>query len=180
MKVLYALILSSLLLAGCGNNSLSDAATGINPPRPLMDMVLVDFNGDPLPANLLRDHWTHIILADADCDDVCQQYIETTRTVFHEKQNMLPMQRLLVLGYSADKAFVEKLQSDNPDLKIAMLTRPIWAIFTVNFLQVANEVGGTPLYLVDPRAFLVTAYDDFVEARDLVNDLGVLKGSLAQ
>lgn len=175
------LLLLFLSLSACDNKaSMSDAATAINPPRPLMDMVLVDINGAPMPANLLRNHWTYVILGDADCDETCMQYIESTRTVVKEKQGDLAMQRLLVLGYNADKAFVEKLQSDNPDMKIAILTRPIWAIFTVNFMQVATEVGGTPLYLVDPRAFLVTAYDDFVETKDLVNDLTMLNVSLVQ
>jgi len=175
------LLLIFLSLSACDNkSSLSDAATSINPPRPLMDMVLVDSNGDPMPASLLRNHWTYVILGDADCDETCMQYIEATRSVIKEKQVNLAMQRLLVLGYNADKAFVEKLKAGNPDMKIAILTRPIWAIFTVNFLQVATEVGGTPLYLVDPRSFLVTAYDDFVETSDLLNDLNVLKSSLAE
>ncbi|MBT8440540.1 MAG: hypothetical protein HKP55_09635 [Gammaproteobacteria bacterium] len=174
------LLLVFLSLSACDNKfSLSDTATSINPPRPLMDMVLVDINGDAMPANLLRNHWTYVILADADCDETCMQYIEFTRAVVNEKQGELAMQRLLVLGYNPDKAFGEKLQADNPDMKIAILTRPIWAIFTVNFLQVATEVGGAPLYLVDPRAFLVTAYDDFVESRDLMNDLNVFNASLS-
>jgi hypothetical protein len=180
MRTFFLLVIL-LSLSACDNKpSLSDAATSIDPPRPLMDMVLVDINGEPMPANLLRNHWTYVILADADCDETCMQYIEFTRAVVNEKQGEQAMQRLLVLGYSIDKAFGKKLQEDNPDMKIAILTRPIWAIFTVNFLQVATEVGGAPLYLVDPRAFLVAAYDDFVEAKDLVNDLTVLNGSLAE
>jgi hypothetical protein len=168
----YVLIFILLLVSACDNKfSLSDATTAINPPRPLMDMVLVDVNGEPMPANLLRNHWTYVILGDAECDETCRQYIDATRKVINEKRADLPMQRLLVLGYNADQAFVEKLQADNPDMKIAILTRPIWAIFTVNFLQVATEVGGSPLYLVDPRAFLVAAYDDFVEPEDLQHDL---------
>ena len=143
-----------------------------------MDMVLVDINGDPMPAQLLRNHWTYVILGDADCDEICLQYIDTTRDVITKKPGDMPMQRLLVLGYNAEKAFVDKIQADNPDIKVAVLTRPIWAIFTVNFLQVATEVGGTPLYLVDPRAFLVTAYDDFVEPGDLEKDLVTLNARL--
>ena len=178
---IFLLLLVLVPLSACDNKaSLSDTATSIKPPRLLMDMVLVDLNGIPMPADLLRNHWSYVILGDSDCDETCMQYIKTTRAVVNEKQQALTMQRVLVLGYNADKAFVEKLQSDNPDMKIAILTRPIWAIFTVNFLQVATEVGGTPLYLVDPRALLVTAYDDFVEAEDLANDLAVLNRSLAQ
>jgi len=171
----FSVFLLLLLISACDNrSSLSDTATSISPPRPLMDMVLVDVNGDAMPATLLRNHWTYVILGDADCDETCMHYIETTRLMVNEKKRDLDMQRLLVFGYKPEKAFVEKLQADNPDIKIAILTRPIWAIFTINFLQVATEVGGTPLYLVDPRAFLVTAYDDFVEVGDLVNDLNVL------
>ena len=180
MMRFFLLLVIFLSLSGCDNDSLSDATTSVTPPRPLMDMVLVDVGGEAMPASWLRNHWSYVILADADCDETCLQYIETTRTVVNEKQGQLPTQRLLVVGYNADKGFVKKLQAANPDMKIAILTRPIWAIFTVNFLQVATEVGGTPLYLVDPRAFLVAAYDDFVEAKDLSNDLAVFKSSLAQ
>lgn len=176
----FILLVVFLLLSACDNASLSDATTSISPPRPLTDMVLVDASGEAMPASWLRNHWSYVILADATCDETCLQYIETTRMVVAEQQDKLAMQRLLVLGYNADKAFINKLQADNPDMKIAILTRPIWAIFTINFLQVATEVGGAPLYLVDPRAFLVTAYDDFVEAQDLLNDLAVLKKSLDQ
>ena len=178
MKTLL-LLLMLMLLSACDNkSSLSDAAMSISPPRPLMDMVLVDSNGDALPAGLLRKHWSYVILADSNCDEVCQHYLNITSSAVSENNNDLSMQRLLVLGFSADKAFIEKLKADHPDLVIAMLTRPIWAIFTVNFLQVAQEMSGTPLFLVDPRGFLGTAYDDFVEARDLSDDLAVLSSSL--
>jgi len=176
----FFLLLAFLLLSACDNTSLSDATTSINPPRALTDMVLVDASGEAMPASWLRNHWSYVILADADCDEVCQQYIETTRTVVTEQQGKLAIQRLLVLGYNADRTVINQLQSDNPDMKIAILTRPIWAIFTINFLQVATEVGGTPLYLVDPRAFLVAAYDDFVEVKDLTNDLAVFNRALDQ
>jgi len=180
MMRIFLLLVIFLSFSGCDNASLSDATTSVTPPRPLVDMVLVDVGGEAMPASWLRNHWSYVILADAECDETCVQYIETTRTVVNEKQDQLPMQRLLVLGYNADKAFVKMLQAENPDMKIALLTRPIWAIFTVNFLQAAAEVGGAPLYLVDPRAFLVAAYDDFVEAKDLTNDLVVFKRSLDQ
>ncbi len=170
----FFLLLVILLLSACDNNaSLSDAATRIMPPRPLMDMVLVNTDGDAMPADLLRNHWSYVILADAQCDETCMQYIKLTRTVVNVKRDELPVQRLLVMGYDPEQTFIEQLKADNPDLEIAVLTRSIWAIFTVNFMQVAQQVGGAPLFLVDPRAFLVTAYDDFVEQSDLLNDLKV-------
>jgi hypothetical protein len=179
MEKLVATALMLMLLTACSANSLSDAATSITPPRPLMDMVLVDSDGDALPADLLRNQWSFVILGDSECDETCLQYIETTRKAVHDKQNGFSIQRLLVLGYGADKTFVEKLKVENPDLVITILTRPIWAIFTINFLQAAEDVGGSPLFLVDPRAFLVAAYDDFVGSKDLANDLVVLNSKFS-
>lgn len=159
------------MLVGCGEQSgLSDYK--VFPPRPITDMVLVKADGEALPVNFLKGKWNFIILADSNCDDTCKHYLKLSNDF--KQQQVKEIQRLLVTGYEPDKDFLKELEETYPDLVVTVLTRPIWAIFTVQLRSVADEIAGEPLFLISPDGLLMMAYDDFAELSVLNKDFAEL------
>ena len=173
-KTILLSLLLLVFLSACekpGQQASSSAGKKLMPPVPLTSMVLVDDQNNPLPIDLLKHNYSYVLLAETSCDDFCQQYIEFSRKAIQHGSVSKPVKQLLVLGFEPDKGWLEKTKQDNPGMTVAILTRPIWAIFTLPFAQVASDMLGSPLFLVDPRGFIVFAYDDLNEAGPLINDL---------
>ena len=143
--------------------------TQIVPPRPLSDLVLVDVANEALPAALLKNKWSYVLFADSQCDENCEQQLQVTQKVVATVDS--GTQRLLVMGYEPEIELVERISSAHPDLIIAVLTRPIWAIFTVQFKSAVDEIGGNPFFLVNPRGMVIAGYDELVGAEDVADDL---------
>ena len=174
MKIRIFLSLVFFLgLVACDSSVEETASVGkaLMPPVPLTGMVLVDDQNNPLPVDLFKKQYTYVLLADSACDDFCQQYIALTGKTISQTTVSKPVKQLLLLGYEPEKDWLEKIKRENPAITVAVLTRPIWAIFTLPFSQVASDMLGAPLFLVDPRGFIVMAYDDLNEAGPLITDL---------
>lgn len=167
--MLGVLVLVGLTACADFNNNLN--GNKLEPPRPLSDMVLVDVHQQALPANFLRQKWSYVIFADSDCDATCQEQIDLTRQSRNTLKQADRVQRLLVLGYEPEKNWVHETEAQNEDLVIAVLTRPIWSIFTVQFQSAIEEIGGMPFFLVNENALIIVAYDDLVSAQNVQQDL---------
>lgn len=172
-KRILLLLVFLFVLSACEkvDTQLSSTGKKLMPPRPLTDMVLVDDQDKALPIDLLKHHYSYVLLAESSCDDFCQQYIQLTSEAIKQTSLSKPVKQLLVLGYEPDRNWLDKIKQDNPALTVAILTRSIWTIFTIPFIQEADDMLGAPLYLVDPRGFIVLVYDDLNDADPLVSDL---------
>lgn len=142
------------------------AGHSIIPPSPLSDMVLVDADNNALPASFLKGHWSYVLFADAECDELCEQQIGLTKAVVDAQGSEAP-QRLLVVGYYPEDTFLQRMKNKHPDMVVAILTRPIWAIFTVQFASAIEAIGGMPFFLVNPGAMVVMGYDELVSQADV-------------
>jgi len=166
------LIVALLAWENLGNqNATEPNGTIIVPPKPLMDMVLVDAHDKALPADFLKNSWSYVVFADFQCDDVCEEQLLLTRQVVNQAADRQKLQRLLVFGDEPQASYLKDLETEQPDLVVAVLTRSIWSIFNVQFFPYMETIGDSPFFLVDPRGFLVMGYDELVSVDDLVKDL---------
>lgn len=65
----YRPLLAALLLALCA--PLAQAATVLNPPRPVEQIKLTDQHGAPVTADSLAGRWTVLFFGFTHCPDVC-------------------------------------------------------------------------------------------------------------
>jgi len=142
--------------------------TKIFPPKPLSDMVLVDADNQPLTASLLKGEWSVVMFADSECDDVCEQQLQLVKQAVEHYGGL---QRLLVLGFEPGKEFVERLKQQYPEMIIAVLTRPIWSIFVIQFQSLIDEIGGMPFFLINPQGMVIMGYDELIAQQDFLADL---------
>ena len=142
--------------------------TKIFPPKPLADMVLVDTENQPLSAGLLKGGWSVVIFADSECDEICEQQIQLVNQSIKQYKGL---QSLLVLGFEPQKDFIESLKQQYPEMIVAVLTRPIWSIFVIQFQSLIDEIGGMPFFLINPQAMVVMGYDELASQDDFVADL---------
>jgi len=163
-----------------GVSATLNKGTLISPAKPLMDIALLDVDRNPLPAKLLKGHWTYVMLADAACDDRCEKQLELTKTTrILVNKDMQRVNRLLVVAYQPSDEFVARIKTDHPQLTLAVLTRPIWTEFTVQFQSAIDNIGGMPFFLVDPNGNLMMGYDDSISPKDILGDLKkLLKASM--
>lgn len=155
------------------DSGFSDNMQPVEPPRPMMDMVLLDEHFAAYPADLLRGQWSLIIPADHTCAEACEHFLRISRQAAEQFGPESGVQRLLVLGYEPSTDWLEQFRQDYPDVKIAVLTRSVWSIFSLQLRPALLAIAGQGMVVVNPDARLVMAYDDFAEAADLVNDLAL-------
>ena len=170
--LLIALPLFALLVYGIWQvtNQSGSSLNGVKlmPPGILSDMVLVDADNQALPATLFKDKWSYVVFAESECDDACEQQLLITREVANSATDV---QRVLVLAHEPTDEFIKRISAENPQLVIAVLTRPIWTIFIVQFQSAIEEVGGAPYFLVNPNGLVIVGYDDLASAQDVISDL---------
>lgn len=166
LPVLVVVIVAAWQLLGTGKFNLN--GTSLMPPIPLSDMVLVNDENQALPASLLKGQWTYIMFAETGCDEACEQQLVLTQKVTAGKTDT---QRVLVLAHEPGESFIQRIRSDHPQLVVAVLTRSIWTIFTVQFMSAINEMGGAPYFLVSPNGLVVMGYDELVSVEDVASDL---------
>jgi len=140
----------------------------IFPAKPLSDMVLVDADNRPLPASLLKGKWSVVMFADSECDEVCEQQLKLVKQAVKDYGGL---QRLFVLGFEPDKEYVKHLKQQYPEMIIAVLTRPIWSIFVVQFQGLIDEIGGIPFFLINPQGMVIMGYDELISQQDFLADL---------
>lgn len=146
--------------------------TQFKPPKIMNDMVLVDENSHALPATLLKGKWSFVIFAETACDDVCEQQLNVTKQVAMLSDNTQDnVQRLLVMAHEPSDEFVQQTRDKHPDLVMAILTRPIWTIFIVQFMTAIEDIGGTPFFLISPNGLLVMGYDELIPVEEVSEDL---------
>ncbi len=166
LPVLVVVIIVAWQLLGTAKFTLN--GTRLMPPIPLSDMVLVDDKNQALPATLLKGQWTYILFAETSCDEVCEQQLQLTQKVIAGKTDI---QRVLVLAHEPGESFIQRIRTAHPQLVVAVLTRSIWTIFTVQFMSAVNEMGGAPYFLVNPNGLVVMGYDELVSVEDVASDL---------
>lgn len=170
LALLAAILLTLWRLSGEGGSSLHGTSlhgSRLMPPRVLSDMVLVDVDNQALPATLFKGQWSYVVFAESDCDDLCRQQLLITR---QSVDTAAQAQRVLVLAYEPAADFTGWLKAEHPDVKVAVLTRSIWAVFVAQFLSAIDEIGGSPYFLVNPNGLVVAGYDELVSAADAASD----------
>ncbi len=146
----------------------------IDPPRPVTHMILMDYEHRAYAIDLLKNNWSYLIFADSECGDICKEQIDLTAALVKTSGAPQNLQRILIMGYEPDKAFIDELKSKHADLKIAVLTRAIWSIFTVQFQLIMQQIGEMPFLLISPQGMMRAGYDELVQPAQLVADLGNL------
>ena len=151
-----------------------DALNGTRfmPPKIMSDMVLVNEKNQALPANLLKGKWSFIMFAETTCGELCKQQLDVTGQVVATGPDEI--QRLLVLAHEPTDEFIRHTRDKHPDLVIAVLTRPIWTIFIVQFMTAIDEIGGKPFFLINPNGLLVMGYDELVPVKEVKEDVSQL------
>ena len=169
LALLAVVLLALWQLPDRGGNSLN--GTRLMPPLILSDMVLVDADNQALPATLFKGQWSYVVFAESECDDLCRQQLHITRQSVQTAQQG---QRVMVLAHEPTDDFMAWLREEHPDLKVAVLTRPIWAVFLGQFYSAIEAIGGTPYFLVNPNGLVIAGYDELVAAEDAVSDFSQL------
>ena len=108
------------------------------------------------------------MFADSECDEICEQQLQLVK---HAVEQHNSLQSLFVVGFEPPKDFVERLKQQYPEMTVAVLTRPIWSIFVIQFQSLIDEIGGMPFFLVNPQAMVVMGYDELISEKDFLDDL---------
>lgn len=172
---LLVFTISLLLLAGCSPSTDHDLqGFVVSPPKPLTHMVLLDVEGKAYPLGLLKGQWSYLLFANSECGESCIEQLKQT-AVLDGLDGQAGVQRVLVTGFEPEAALVSQLRDTQPGLKIAVLTRSIWSIFTVQFQDIQQQVGDSAFMLINPNGLLVMAYDDLLAPVQLISDLDLLR-----
>jgi cytochrome oxidase Cu insertion factor (SCO1/SenC/PrrC family) len=161
-----------LLLAGCSpsaNNALQGFV--VSPPRPVTHMILLDAEGKAYPIGLLKGQWSYLLFANSECGETCLDQLQQTSVL----DGQPGVQMILLAGFEPAAGFGSQLHATQPELKIAVLTRSIWAIFTMQFQDIQQQVGENAFMLINPDGLLVMAYDELVSPDQLLSDLASLR-----
>ena len=139
--------------------------TLVSPARAVPDLALADAAGAPV-AGALRDKWSLVYLAGADCADACQARLALTRQVrLALNQNRGRVQRVYIAPSAAAAARArEALAAGHPDLVILAEAEPRAAAFF-------GAADPDALYLVDPLGNWLMTYAGVVEHKGLHRDL---------
>ncbi len=171
-KALITLVLA-LLIGTAGYFGLyqqQSALSGLQvmPPKPLTPMILMDYERNSLGIDVLKDKWTYIVFADNDCADVCNEQLRVVEQAVAASSQ--PIQPLLVMGFEPSAELIDAIKQQHPDLTIAVLTRSIWSIFTVQFLSVLEQLSGQAIIMTGPFGMIRLAYDELASADQLIAD----------
>jgi hypothetical protein len=154
-----------------GVTATSNAGQLVTPVRPLSLPPLLTVASGPGSEISLNGLWTYVHHAPRGCDDECRQWLYNTRQVRKSvSKDISRVQRLLVLGVQPDEATVAFLAAEHPNLLVGVVSGAAdeWRDA---FAGDAFSADGGHVFLVDPLANLMMAYDATVPLKGMLSDL---------
>lgn len=142
----------------------------ISPVRSIADLNLQDINSETLQTNALKGNWLLIMAGSSDCDELCLKnvfYMRQVRRLMGEDRQKI--QRIFVLTDQQNfTEFKEKIgpfegmsivTTDNPDGEQL-----------INTMKISDAQPLNRIYIADPAANLMMAYQSDVDPEDIAKD----------
>lgn len=175
MKITFLpilLLFALLLLGACGDKHCNHTqGTEIFPPRSIEYAALWQLHGLGINTAFFRDHWSLVIVENADCQQDCLQRLELIAAVDN-------VQRLFVAADAATHEQMRNIAKHNPGVEVAMGTTAASVDSFRRQLSAGdfnNDASSHPVYVVNPHAEVVLTYPGEGEAAGLQKELEGLR-----
>ena len=166
------LLLTSVSLLAC-DVSKQEYTQGseIFPPRNIGYAALWQLNGLGINTAFFRDHWSLVIIEDADCRQACLQRLELIAAVNN-------VQRLFVAADAATHEQMRSIANHAPGVEVAMgATAASIDSFRRQLSGEGQEIDKTshPVYLISPAVEVVLTFPGSGEDAGLQKELQRLR-----
>ena len=173
ISILSTLLLpASLLVCTCGVGKQDyTKGTEIFPPRSIEYAALWQLNGLGINPAFFRDHWSLVIIDDAECRQECMQRLALITAI--DK-----VQRLFVATDAATHEQMRSIANHHPGLEVAMgTTAASIDSFRRQLSGEDMEIDKTshPVYVINPHAEVILTYPGNGDAEGLQNELKRLR-----
>lgn len=168
-----ALLLLALPLLGACEAEDHNHTLGreVFPPRSIEYAALWQLNGLGINSAFFGDHWSLVILEDAECQQACLQRLELIAAISD-------VQRLFVATDAATHEQMRNIAKHNPGVEVAMGTT---AASIDSFRRqlssedLDNDASSHPVYIINPHAEVVLAYPGNGETAGLQKEVERLR-----
>jgi cytochrome oxidase Cu insertion factor (SCO1/SenC/PrrC family) len=144
----------------------------VQPVRPLELTGLTDLDGNPVPADVLKDKWFLVYLGDSQCAEPCQYQLYTMRQVrIAQNQNAYRVATAYLVTDGGRPLDHGAWAEAYPDLRILRVTDRAAVLdqFRIGTESDAQTEGR--LFMVDPLGNLMMRYGQGDEHEALMKDL---------
>ncbi|MEA3302124.1 MAG: hypothetical protein U9Q75_02510 [Pseudomonadota bacterium] len=166
------LVLTALLASACEvGQQETTQGTEIFPPRNIGYAALWQLNGPGINTAFFRDHWSLVIIEDADCRQACLQRLELIAAVNN-------VQRLFVAADAATHEQMRSIAKHSPGVEVAMGTTAASIDSFRRQLSAGdfdNDATSHPVYVINPHAEVILNYPGSGEAAGLQKELQRLR-----
>ena len=166
------LLLALLLLVACeAENHNHTQGTEIFPPRSIMYAALWQLNGLGINPAFFRDHWSLVIIEDAECQQECLQRLALIAAISD-------VQQLFVASDAATHAQMRNIAKHNPGVEVAMGATAASIDSFRRQLSAGdfdNDTTSHPVYVINPHAEVILTYPGSGEAAGLQKELERLR-----
>ncbi len=158
----------------------------VQPPRPLAEVTLRDRAGVALPFEQLEPRWTLLVPGGATCGEDCEQLLYLTRQIhvaIGKDFNRLRRAHAGTADPGRTRLAVDALSDDSPVPESfgALLEGEHRGLLALH-LQAADfdrlfpewRADRSTWYLVDPRGWVMMAYNSEIPYKDVISDLKFL------
>lgn len=150
----------------------------VYPVREAAVAGLVDWQGNPLPADRFADHWTMIYIDKPDCDSVCRSNLDKMRQVrLAQGPEMSRVKTLFVVSGDDDISHLSDYLKTHPNLIISRIKPENNADWLKLYTQNDNmsPVETRRVYFVDPLGQLMMYFDLNAESGEMEKTSGMRK-----
>lgn len=142
----------------------------IEPVRPVEGMVLQTVSGQSLDTNSLKGNWTLITADSSNCDDVCMKNIYHMRQIRRLMgEERLKIKRIFVMTDDAKvDDFMKKVEPFGQMDVVSSSTADGSKL--IEQMTVAGNVPEKRIFIIDPLANLMMAYNQDAEPEDIAKD----------
>ena len=166
------LLLALLLLVACeAENHNHTQGTEIFPPRSIMYAALWQLNGLGINPAFFRDHWSLVIIEDAECQQECLQRLALIAAISD-------VQQLFVASDAATHAQMRNIAKHNPGVEVAMGATAASIDSFRRQLSAGdfdNDTTSHPVYVINPHAEVILTYPGEGEAAGLQKEVERLR-----
>jgi len=173
ISILSTLLLPvSLLLCACevGKQDYTKG-TEIFPPRSIEYAALWQLNGLGINPAFFSDHWSLVIIEEADCQKGCMQRLELIAAINN-------VQRLFVAADAATHEQMSNIAKHHPGVEVAMGTTAASIESFRRQLSAGdfdNDTTPHPVYVINPHAEVILTYPGSGEAEGLQKEVERLR-----
>lgn len=140
----------------------------MDPVRPLPYLNLQQPSGETLTLEAIKGRWTLVLVADGDCDLLCQTDLFKMRQARAALgRDLVRVQYLYLALDDRSRSAGEKMQSEHPK----MLLGSVHAQDKNQQILAFEQQPQGFVYLLDPLGNLVLRYDDESTTKGIIKDL---------